>query len=530
MFIMLKKHLLVSSTLLLCIIALFNTSKITVKAESIPTPVGNSNTISCCTYTSTSDAGSSRQSQFNDASSISCTLVKTEKDCFDKRKSTYTFRGRSAPPLTTLTNAYVVPSCTNYCQNKTELFTKVIYRNSCCVPSDKKKPCNPVGAEITGCSVQGYSLVKQTCSTIDSCKQYGTVTSSPSRNDKELDAYVSQSIQQNQVMPYLSVPIPGLQLSNITLSEKDAAGKRYITIPWLAQYIERLYSYAIGIAGIVATVMLMVGGFTWTVSAGEAGRIQSAKDTIKSAILGLVLVMSSYMILNFVNPSLVALQSLQIELPELRQDPDRDITLFQECDYTYINKAFKKELVKTTSGQMYCPSYNKLQNLYPTLDSSIFSGGQRLKVDQNVLTGLKAIQDKMKQYPQNYGHLKFTLGNRSQTLQAQSSICQSSLQKRRTADAKVKAEPQDMPDCKTNKHLNGKQVFVLVNSTKMNCGAASETQDCRISTNGTAGITDKINNKTCTREISNCQDYIENLFKNVGKFTSDPKKWWVFTK
>ncbi len=73
----------------------------------------------------------------------------------------------------------------------------------------------------------------------------------------------------------------------------------------IAEYIKAIYKYALGIVGILATVVLMFGGVLWIAAGGNAERIANAKSWIGAALTGLVLALTSYMILYIVNPGLV---------------------------------------------------------------------------------------------------------------------------------------------------------------------------------------------------------------------------------
>ena len=73
----------------------------------------------------------------------------------------------------------------------------------------------------------------------------------------------------------------------------------------IAEYIKAIYKYALGIVGILATVVLMFGGVLWIIAGGNAERITNAKSWITAALTGLVLALTSYMILYIVNPGLV---------------------------------------------------------------------------------------------------------------------------------------------------------------------------------------------------------------------------------
>lgn len=80
----------------------------------------------------------------------------------------------------------------------------------------------------------------------------------------------------------------------------------------IGQYIAAFYRYFIGAIAIIATVMIMWGGFLWLTAAGSASQIGIAKSRITNALIGLVLALGSYLILNTINPKLVRFQPLTI--------------------------------------------------------------------------------------------------------------------------------------------------------------------------------------------------------------------------
>ncbi len=105
------------------------------------------------------------------------------------------------------------------------------------------------------------------------------------------------------VKPFpLNVPIGGL--TQVDPTNNDTLGN----------YINAWYVFAIGIAGILATIMIMVAGVQWLISRGDAGKISEAKGRMIAAITGLALVFMAYTLLALVNPKL-----LTIEMPSLTQ-------------------------------------------------------------------------------------------------------------------------------------------------------------------------------------------------------------------
>ncbi|MFH1326249.1 MAG: hypothetical protein ABIH48_02160 [Candidatus Falkowbacteria bacterium] len=81
----------------------------------------------------------------------------------------------------------------------------------------------------------------------------------------------------------------------------------------IAEYISLVYKYGTGVVGIVAAVVLMFGGILWLTAGGNTGQVQTAKEWIKAALLGLILALLSYMILLTINPDLVSFDEITIK-------------------------------------------------------------------------------------------------------------------------------------------------------------------------------------------------------------------------
>ena len=75
----------------------------------------------------------------------------------------------------------------------------------------------------------------------------------------------------------------------------------------LPQLIKWLYEFIVTIAGIAAFVMMVWGGLSWLTSAGNPSKIADAKDRLSSALLGLLIILGSWLILRLINPDLTTL-------------------------------------------------------------------------------------------------------------------------------------------------------------------------------------------------------------------------------
>ena len=61
----------------------------------------------------------------------------------------------------------------------------------------------------------------------------------------------------------------------------------------------------IAVAGIVAVIYIVVGGYQYMTSTGDPGKVKKAKDTILYGIIGLVIVILAAAIVNFVIANVV---------------------------------------------------------------------------------------------------------------------------------------------------------------------------------------------------------------------------------
>ena len=93
-----------------------------------------------------------------------------------------------------------------------------------------------------------------------------------------------------------NVEIPGLFTGTKTVDET-----------LFGSYVSSFYIFFAGVAGILAVVMIMWGGFHYITSLGNPQRMKEGRDIINNAIIGLVLVLTSYLLLRTINPRLTTL-------------------------------------------------------------------------------------------------------------------------------------------------------------------------------------------------------------------------------
>jgi len=81
----------------------------------------------------------------------------------------------------------------------------------------------------------------------------------------------------------------------------------------ITTYIQAIYNYLLGAAAVLAVIVIAVGGFRYIIAAGGA-QIEEAKKMIVHAIVGLLIAVTSYVLLQTVNPQLTVLRLPPIKL------------------------------------------------------------------------------------------------------------------------------------------------------------------------------------------------------------------------
>jgi hypothetical protein len=99
------------------------------------------------------------------------------------------------------------------------------------------------------------------------------------------------------VQPVLAVDPGGSVSDGIKAAGGDKTDPKYKGLPALLKIIINILLFVIG---AVSVIMIILGGIRYTLSNGDASQITSAKNTILYAVIGLIVALLAYAIVNFV--------------------------------------------------------------------------------------------------------------------------------------------------------------------------------------------------------------------------------------
>lgn len=70
-------------------------------------------------------------------------------------------------------------------------------------------------------------------------------------------------------------------------------------------YMRNVFNFATAIVGTLTVVMVIVGGVLYATAGGNSERVSRAKDVIVASIVGMILVLGSYLLFNTLSPNLL---------------------------------------------------------------------------------------------------------------------------------------------------------------------------------------------------------------------------------
>ena len=107
------------------------------------------------------------------------------------------------------------------------------------------------------------------------------------------------------VLPYLvfaadSSPITELKKIQPTSGYAEVTDEN--TAPKMAG---RIVNALFGFLGIIFIILMLMAGMNWMTAAGDEAKVTKARDTIRRAIIGLIIVLSAYVITAYVGDLLL---------------------------------------------------------------------------------------------------------------------------------------------------------------------------------------------------------------------------------
>lgn len=92
----------------------------------------------------------------------------------------------------------------------------------------------------------------------------------------------------------------GDSANDLTGCGEIAGSKNNLNNNNLMTTLNQIINVIIGVIGFIAVVVIILGGVQYTTSAGDSGKVKTAKNTIMYGIIGLIIALLAFSIVNFV--------------------------------------------------------------------------------------------------------------------------------------------------------------------------------------------------------------------------------------
>jgi hypothetical protein len=111
---------------------------------------------------------------------------------------------------------------------------------------------------------------------------------------------------------------------------------------FLAKYIKAIYNYLLAIVGLLAAIVLMISGIVWLTAAGNTERISQAKNWMMGSFTGLILALSSFLLLKLINPNLVSFTPTNITSIGAIEEKDGCCQFTNEAKISGLNECYNE--------------------------------------------------------------------------------------------------------------------------------------------------------------------------------------------
>jgi type IV secretory pathway VirB2 component (pilin) len=128
-------------------------------------------------------------------------------------------------------------------------------------------------------------------------------------------------VKKDPVIPQLNVQIPGLTEQDLANSIKvdPVTGDQQTTL--MGVYINGLYRFLLGVAALVAVLMVIIAGFQWMTARGNASNVTKAKSRLENVVVGLILLLGAATIATAIDPRTVNFKALTVPYIEYEDFP-----------------------------------------------------------------------------------------------------------------------------------------------------------------------------------------------------------------
>lgn len=104
------------------------------------------------------------------------------------------------------------------------------------------------------------------------------------------------------VVAIMAVPMLGMAAPDLGLDDAQAIG---LGDAGVKDIVNNIISIILGFLGLIAVILILIGGFLWMTAGGNEDRVKKGRQYIINGVIGLIIILAAYAIASFVITNLV---------------------------------------------------------------------------------------------------------------------------------------------------------------------------------------------------------------------------------
>ena len=103
-------------------------------------------------------------------------------------------------------------------------------------------------------------------------------------------------------LAFLSMTFPAhAQITNPVTGELGSDAEAAASGELFVNYFVDIWNTVISVGGLIVLIMFLWGALEWITAGGDSGKIEKARNRIMQSIIGLLILVSSFVIIGFVS-------------------------------------------------------------------------------------------------------------------------------------------------------------------------------------------------------------------------------------
>ncbi len=181
----------------------------------------------------------------------------------------------------------------------------------------------------------------------------------------------------------------------------QAQGLEFLGINYstnIGDVLAGVYRFALGLVGIAALIMFVLGGVTYMTAADSQDRVKQGQTFMRNAVFGLALALLSYLILFTINPDIV--QRLELDLVKIKEAKISIVTLQDE----ETRRVIKENLAVQAKLQDHKPAFGETALSRKHTDFGLLPLAEQVRIQQGFRKECeKILKEAKEKFPADLG-------------------------------------------------------------------------------------------------------------------------------